>query len=351
MSDQVAIVDNVGIDTGFKQAKCVFDLSSGETGTLIYPSIAGRPDRNALEVIEGRGPDGFTLEVGGAEFFVGRDSALFSHVRGSLGFRPDYSETLEYKALQLAGLCYVAKAHNARRLTIRSLCVGLPLHTFSTHQANLQAMCQGQHDIAVRGGSGPIQVTVETVKVIAQPQGALFSQALYGKPILANQTSLVIDVGGGTTDWFLASGYRPIPGRCGCHPVGTLECAEAVAEALGRGLGKKKQVLARVDAALALGSGSVLIDGEERALPLQVATHRMKEIFAEVLDGVRDLSDVDRVILTGGGARLLEPVLRQHMPRRDLAIDPDPIFSNARGFHRVAAMMRNREKEKILARQ
>lgn len=331
------VVDHVGLDVGFGQTKCVFDGGAGKTSTVIFPSVAGRPDKKALDHIQGHGPDGFSISLAGTEFFVGKDSSLFGAVRGSQGFREDYSETLEYKAFHLGALCYVAKAHGSNRIRIQSLCIGLPLQTWSSHHTALRAMAQGEHTIEASGTA--FQVNVKEVHVIAQPQGTLFAQSLHGQAILGNQTSLVVDMGGGTTDWFTASGYRPIPDRCGSHTVGTLECAEAIAEAVKRGYGKKKQVLARIDAALALGHRTALIDGVERPLPLQATTQRLNEVLSEVQHGVRDLADIDRIVLTGGGAKLLEPVLRQRFPHRRLTIDPDPVMANARGFHRVALLI------------
>ncbi len=160
---------------------------------------------------------------------------------------------------------------------------------------------------------------------------------------IAKEKVLVLDLGGGTFDWFISDCMKPNYLLCGAAPVGALACVTAVCDLLHPRYKSDPTVLNKVDIALRENAEFVLIAGTEHPLKDLWPTVRsvVKEGLEQMLIKVGSLDGMDRILLTGGGAKLLEQsaisVLSEY--KQMMVIDTDPVSSNARGFHLIAQMV------------
>lgn len=138
-------------------------------------------------------------------------------------------------------------------LLVQELVVGLPLSTIYTHADALQAMAQGTHTIPCPGAvDRTTTVEVEIAAVVAQPHGALISHVVqrHGSGLPTEGNTLVLDMWGGTFDWFVSRGIVPNYQRCGAVAIGVLACSTAVCKSIKAGLQDAPEIVARLDKAL-----------------------------------------------------------------------------------------------------
>lgn len=276
-------------------------------------------------------------------YFVGPDAWLRASSRSSRVALDSFSDSGEYEALFLGALHQIARHHidkTGPTSTVRivDLVMGLPLNTLRTQTPIVKSMVEGKHVVpAPRSGGGSLSIDVERCTVVAQPQGTLtMHMALEG----TNQNTLVLDIGGGTFDWYLAQGTKVIVDRCGAHPMGMIAVVTAVADAINPNLRTDVLMLDRIDEALRSDKPTVKVTG----VPVDLSQYDaiidkvMGECLAPLFQGVSSLASLDQIIITGGGAKLVERAIVSRRPDLTplIKINVDPVFSNVRGFFMLA---------------
>lgn len=353
-SNEIAAVPAVGLDVGFFSTK----FSAGRSGlvgsaikVLQFPSLAPRISGAMQHLAAKDDLDGVVLEVEpGVRHFVGKDVFHIANAPGSRAVTSDYSRTSDYRALTLGALFHLAKEKCVAgdRMVISQLVAGLPLSTVYSHASELEASLARVHCIPHPGDrTSTLQVEIQAVKVIAQPQGALLAQGIgAGAHSRAEFNTLVLDLGGGTFDWFMARGAKPNRARCGAIQIGALTCAAAVCDEIAPDLRDDAEVMARVDRALSDRSKTVTISGISYNMGAfdGVVRRVLRDAIEQMQKSVGSLNSVDQILLTGGGARLMHESLSDSLPkyRHLLKMDLEPVSSNTRGFHLLAEHLANR---------
>ncbi|HEX7724765.1 MAG TPA: PRTRC system protein D, partial [Candidatus Paceibacterota bacterium] len=280
------------------------------------------------------------LEIDGAIYVVGKD-ANASALSNTLRILDDeYSLSNVYLALVRGALYYM------KTPKIDMLVLGLPLTTYESHREKLRERMVGGHTLpnpmrkTNKAAPEHISVQVEHVRILPQPVGAFFNYSvpagLYTK--MSAQTNLILVVGHGTFDWFLANGSTPIKARCDGYRGGVSKVISSVAEAIDGGIKDNLRILDRIDLALRTKE-PVMISGKEidvAKVYAKTAQNAIRESVSAMLQSVGDLRDVDNIILTGGGAELFYDEVSKAIPNREIIKDKNPIFSNVRGFQMVA---------------
>lgn len=341
---EVGRMDAMGIDVGFCTTKYTVGRQESSNAIIVdqFPSHAELLAGGMQQLPMGSRLDGVCINVEDVPYFVGKD--VLSVVRGNAtkAVTSDYSATTAYKALFLGALSYaVTHAGVTSRLTIEHLVLGLPVSATRERREALREMTEGAHTIPVHGLEHPVNVVIQNVTVVAQPQGALV--AIAGSRLVAKDTILVLDMGGGTFDWFVSEGLKPNHQRCGSVSIGMLDCATAVCDQIQRGLSDDSRILSKVDEALRLCSPSVRISGRDHHLSRHMPTvlKILESALESMLKSVTSLKNIDAIILTGGGAPMLAKTVATRM--RDythiIHLDLEPVTSNARGFHMIAEVL------------
>ncbi len=345
------------VDVGYFSTKYTSGRAANRQSSEIVvgsiPSICPRVTGEATATAGMSSLAGVVVTVNEVPHFVGPDASLRSSGREARAVLDDYARSDAYKALFLGALHYICRAalpadSKATVIEIKRLVVGLPLNTLFAQTEALRTMVEGAHTIpALPYGNQELQVVVRSCTVVAQPQGAMISHGAMSGNAQAffKQNILVLDIGGGTFDWYLSHGKKALVERCGAYPKGMLECAFAVCDRIDRTLRDDPIIVSRVDEALRENSDTVMISGE----PVNIAMHRatvnaiLRECLTRMLDSVKSLKSVDLILFAGGGGqRLLEVMTEMHPTRAaSMKLVPDPVFSNVRGFHMLGELMNN----------
>ena len=336
-------------DVGFFATKFTLGRTANKDHSEIvvsqFPSVTPRIFNELNSLPNAAALDGVVIEVEpGVSHFVGKDVMHAVKGHGTRAVIPNFSETSSYKALFLGALYYVAKHYGATtELVIKHMVVGLPLSTLYSHNESLKTFVEGQHTIpSPTNPNGQIKVTILRAMVVAQPQGALFNQVVnkFGAP--ADSTTLVLDMGGGTFDWFVSKGPIPNHQRCGSAPIGALACATAVCDQINPNLKDDNEILSRVDRALREGSQTVKITGRDLEMQKYWPAVKgvMQDAIEQMMKSVGSLHNIDAILVTGGGAKLLAKVAADMLPEfaHLMEVDSNPVESNVRGFHVISEL-------------
>lgn len=326
-------------------------VSMIRTGSI--PSICPRVAGEATATAGMSALSGVVVTVNGVPHFVGPDASLRSSGREARAVLDDYARSDAYKALFLGALAYICRDalppnSEVTTVEIRRLVVGLPLNTLMDQRDALREMVEGTHNVPpLPYGKEPLKVVVRSCTVVAQPQGAMVSHGAASGDAqnLFKQNILVLDIGGGTFDWYLSHGKKALIERCGAYPKGMLECAFAVCDSIDKSLRDDPIIVSRVDEALRENTETVMISG----WPVNIAMHRgtvnaiLRECLSRMLDSVKSLKSVDLILFAGGGGQRMLEVMSAMQPNRvgSMKVVKDPVFSNVRGFHLLGELLNN----------
>lgn len=344
------IIPAVGIDIGFFSTKFSLGESLGPSGSEIivdqFQSIAAQLPRPILPKLPNSSIlDAAVIQVKGVQYGVGKDVLSLLGPAGQVRApRLDYCKSPDYYALFLGALSYISKAANCSGdLIIESLALGLPLNTVYDHSDFVKKMATGGHIVpSSERPEATMKVIVKNAVVVAQPQGAIVNYtSSLDKKVKSDDMCLVLDMGGGTFDWFVCTGdYVPDYERCGATNTGALACANTVCDAIKPGLKEDARSVSKIDFALRTGAASVSIAGHAYKLdaywPMVSAT--LHRAITQMCNQVGRLDGFDHILLTGGGAIILEKVfVTEYSEYSNITLlDVEPVFSNVKGFYRIA---------------
>jgi len=182
-------------------------------------------------------------------------------------------------------------------------------------------------------------VEVADVRVVAQPVGAFVDVLVHAGEavvdVIGDGTVLVLDVGFFSVDWAVL-----VNGDLRRTAVGTsLEAMSVVIDAAAALIGADpggKPPAAVVERALAEGRAAILYRGQRvRLAPyLARAAERIGRIALEALrqDLRREQTEVDLIVLTGGGGALFGPLVQDLFDPVPIHVPADPVVANARGY-------------------
>jgi plasmid segregation protein ParM len=334
------------VDVGYRTTK--FTLGSAESCSS-FLSIAARVTHERATTVGVEKLDGVTINVNGNDYFVGPDAQYRSNGRDALTVLDKFSTSEEYTALTHGALHYIAgnASRNLRDVStveIQHLVAGLPLNTHKEFHKLVRDQLVGRHEIAGR------TIEIKKATVVMQPQGALVAFTEKNKSAAVRETnSLVLDLGGGTFDWFLSLGIKPVFDRSGAHPKGMLACVFYVCDKIKAGLRNDPLMVERVDKAIRSGAKTVKVAGQDWDLEPHMAGVRaiLQECINVMLASVANLDVIDQIVITGGGGELLREELEAMMPayKHMMRIEPDPVFANVRGFHLIGVMVSNQARK------
>lgn len=304
--------------------------------TGLFPSLAPRLTTN--ELMKDPGADACIVNVRGADYMVGPGSVNYTSASDQQAFDLEYSASDRYHALMTGALNYIAdEAGAGQECVIGQLVLGLPLNTYHKNVEGLAQRARGEHVIRRPDVDHHRRVTVKDVHVMVQPHGALLAFGVAHPSLLKdNRWTLVIDVGGGTVDWFVARGTTPNWARSGAHPKAMLHCAYAIADLINPRWRTQYEIVEIIDLALRTRSETFQVGPRQFQMrEFQAAVDAvLEESVKHMIDKTGPLDSLSRILLTGGGAPVVHEFLLRRQPELAAIIhtDPEPIFSNVRGF-------------------
>ena len=321
----------VGLDVGYSNLK----VAAGEAGSIpqvvVRPSGAAPADRLGERITtRSSPPDGIYVEVRGERWVAAVEPTRLEGWQRPL--HEDYAASPAYEALAKAGLVLA----DYRR--VDQLVTGLPVSQAREPRRReaLRRLLVGRHATALG------DVEVDHVRVVPQPIGA-FVDLVWSAPDaemldrIETGTVLILDAGYYSIDWAVIVAGELRRGASGTSLEAMSVLIDRVAALLAEPHGGRPEPQ-RVEAALRAGRDHVLLLGQR--LPLAPVLERAApDACGLALEALRqalrrEVSNVDLVLLTGGGARIYGEPARALFPGAVVHVAHDPVTANARGFFR-----------------
>jgi hypothetical protein len=301
-----------------------------------FPSAVGTPDKARFSL---NGSEGTIILEEPDNVQVGRGAVEQSRF---LQRREDrrWIESPEWYDLALAAITGVTSAKRVDLYVV----TGLPVAFYSDKGA-VKARLMGDHTVQ-REGRHAQSLHVEECKVIPQPFGALLSVTLDNRgrivdPDLATGTVGVLDVGGKTTNLLSVNHLSEIGHETESVNVGAWDAVRAIRRWLSDNtpdldLRDHEIVEAIIDRKVGYYGEAIDLSGpvEETLEPLA------REVVGAASQIWNGGANLEAILVSGGGALLLGPYIREHF--RHARVVSDPVFANARGYWRFAAYAQRR---------
>jgi plasmid segregation protein ParM len=315
------------IDVGYSWTKYVVEGDRvDQIRCRAFPSIAPRASGRDLALDGLAQRQTVQVEIDGVVFEVGPEAPLVQDVVQALPLDDGYVQTPEYLALVRGALHLMHVGH------VDLLVVGLPVALFRQQRAALERRLVGTHPLGAAS-----QVTVQAVKVHAQPVGALLSATVEHDSLrhLQRGRILLVDAGWRTFDWVVTSGPRILDKRTDSVAKGMFDVVDAMARAIGRDLGVQLGAFdyARIDEALRKKQ-PVRFFGKPLALEsyLPLGQRIADEAVTALRRLVQDGTDIDHIVLAGGSAFFFADAVARAYPKHTLTPVPEAFYANCRGF-------------------
>jgi len=325
------------IDVGYSNLKLAVGHPGSEPRVSVRPAGAAPLDRLGERIGETRpAADPATpilVEIQGRRWAAGIEPARFSGWARSL--HEDYATTDAYLALVKAALVLTGEH------AIETVVTGLPVSQANDPRRRdaVRRLIIGTHTHA-RG-----VIEVGNVRVLPQPVGAYLDLVWCGTdPALLDRIEtgavLVLDAGFYSFDWALI-----VAGELRRAASGTsLEAMSVLLERAARRLADEhggKPVPLGLEAAVRSGQPTFRQAGQ--VVPLApVLTLVAREVAAVALEALRqslrrESSNIDLVLLAGGGGELYGARVGSLFPGASVVVSVHPVAANVRGFFRHVA--------------
>ncbi|MBO0784418.1 MAG: ParM/StbA family protein, partial [Ktedonobacteraceae bacterium] len=234
---------------------------------------------------------------------------------------------------------------------------GLPAETYIKNRklrSEIKAALDGTHVFTMDSGKIWHRVTVEVATVVMEGAGALIA---YGQQSASRMMeSAVIDIGGRTTDLYVARGQVPVTEYCKGKPLGVETATQMLIDIFEHKYDRPLSLLEAREIMFAFAS-----DDGSRSYPdvsvygktispyelERMAREAISQIGAEIVSFVASAwrqSDRDAVAASfkpvlniGGGAYYFHNFLKQRIPH--LSRPEDPIHANPLGYCNMAGRL------------
>ena len=318
------------LDIGWGHTKLSrLDPVLGVLEYLSFPSLAPRHVEMGLQAGLSGKRDTKVVYVDGTAYEVGPDSTDLDSGEATRNLNDQYILTEQYKAVFYGALAYMRDTEP--ELAIDLLVVGLPLSNMRS-AAKLRDMMVGAHTIA------PGQtVEVKDALVLPQPYGGYkWCESLADQEpafaALSDETVLVVDPGYLTFDYLLVNNGRVVENRSGAHNGGVSKVLRAIADSISSKYGITYGNLSAIDRGLK--RRTMKVSGKVEPLDEHIRNTRgvVEGAVSYMKNIVGDGSDIDTLILLGGGGPVYQKTLAAAYPAHTVHTVDNPSMANVKGF-------------------
>ncbi len=324
----------IGIDVGYGYTKVVTTHSS-----IIFPSRVGPARELSYSLKEGTDVMGETVEYEGERYFVG-EKARHSDVTYTLMTR-GWIESKMYGALLTSAL---TRAMNGRYALADPeeiiIVTGLPVDYMrdkTKAEESLGKACDG------------IGLRITGINIIPQPFGSFFDMFYDNNGDIAGSAPFlkrigIVDIGYHTTDYILIEeAQRNIEKASGSVPTGAHEIYDIVAREL-KNMFDRDTVTAE-EAEHCVKTKHYKVSGQNKDMGTLVG--RVLSQVGQKITGIVKSKwnlegEIDIVLLTGGGAALIQPHISSIAHTHFLINEPQ--MANARGYYKRSVILERKIK-------
>ena len=301
---------------------------SGELEFHSFPSLAPRYTGLDLSMSVLGKRDTVVVSVDGTLYEVGPDSSDLDTNDSSRNLNDQYIYTEQYKAVFYGALHYIKEE------SIDLLVVGLPLSNM--HLApKLKELVEGKHKL-----NETETVEVKQALVLPQPLGGLYYclSLRESRPefkLLSEEVNLIIDPGFLTLDFLVSNGEKIIENRSSAYNGGVSKVLRAVAESISSKFNIRYENLSAIDKGLR--KRKIKINGKDELLEDHIKY--TKPILESSVNYMRNIvgdgSDIDNIILLGGGSGVYKKTIEHYYPNHTLHLVEDAQMANVKGFQKA----------------
>lgn len=322
----------LGLDIGYSNLVFSFGDSDADKPekTIVLPAGAGPEELMPRSLLGGASREvSAKVIVNGENWVAGVDPDKLQG--GSRELHSDYPSSDVYRALFYAALLF------SERDVINTLVTGLPVnqHGDEKFREKVAKSLEGEHRITPKR-----TVTVEKVIIVPQPAGAYLNTVYTTEEedlleIISNGRTVVIDPGFFSVDWVTLVG-----GEIRYHSSGTdLKAVSKILEEASYliqndyGAAPSIELL---EQAIRSQKTEIILVGEKIALGeyLKKAGDKVtRAALVPMRTALReDGTDVDVVLLAGGGAKAYEEAAKDVFKLSRIIMSSNPVEANANGF-------------------
>lgn len=311
----------IGVDVGYGHMKVVTDSGEGLT-RIVLPSVVGNyEERTAMEGLRLSTLE--LVEIGSQKLLIGR-SALKHSTRIFNAREKGWIGSVAYLALMKNAIQH----SNPDSISI-AITSGLPISHYKTDKGKLTNL--------IREVAKNEAITVK-VKVIPQPLGSFFN-LLFDEhggvqdEGLVNSRIGILDIGFYTSDLLTIDNLEPVENQMASFENGVAGTLESIARDIEKAYDLRPDLHKTEEA---IRKGSIRVFGVDHDIAT-IVKQRLSEFAAEIEARAKTVwksaADLDKAVLTGGGAALLKNHLDLY--RHAIVID-DAQFANAVGYYKYA---------------
>ena len=329
------------VDVGYGHTKFTSgrDSATNLICTDSIPSLSriAKENRNSGKGVMSR-HDTFIVPVGDRFFEVGRDVANILHGNQVSEVMDDeFALSDAYNARLLGALNYMAPTLPNNIIDI--LVLGLPLTTFAKHNEALAERFRGVHVINNRGET----IEVKSCHVYPQPFGSYTAYTMLKPASSHAPLALVVDPGYNTFDWYVCQGMTAHDNRSDAVQRGVGSVLRAIAEDLKKKYGfdaSADEVVRTLDRALSKNLPFQMYGKVYDLAPHMAAGNDIIDEAAQsAKNSVGSGSDIEVIIVTGGGASYYAKAIANKFPLHEVVTLEYPATANVRGFHLIGEML------------
>ena len=233
---------------------------------------------------------------------------------------------------------------------------GLPAETYIRNialRSNIKAALDGTHVFTTNNGKTFRRVTIEVATVVMEGAGALIAYA--DKSMSRTTESAVIDIGGRTTDLYVARGQIPITDYCKGRPLGVESATQMLMDTFEGKYDRSLSLLEAREIMYAYASHGHAVYPDIAVYGKTVNMHELERLATEAVTQVgseivsfiaaawrqsdRDAvaASFNPVLQIGGGVYFFYNFLKQRVPH--LSRPDDPLHANALGYCSLAGRL------------
>lgn len=324
----------IGLDIGFG-----FTKASNGKRSIIFKSVYGEASELQFkeQLLSGSDQEEhLEIEIDGVSYFAGelaeRQSVERFHTLDQAQFVSDFT-----KILALVPLSRMVSRQDPVKLV-----AGLPVSHYRKHKKQIVEILKGQHEVTVVDQNQertPTVIRISSVRVVPQPFGAVMNMMLNDIGEIRDRRFLeekigVIDIGFRTTDFTIADHTRYSERGSRTLDMGISKAFTSIAAKLQESSGVSVELYRLYDA---VDKGSIKIHGKKYDLTL-IKEHAFAQLANRIATEANRIWandwDMDKVLITGGGGRVLAPHLEKLVKGEIMAQEEnkDTRLSNVRGF-------------------
>lgn len=270
--------------------------------------------------------DVLQVKLNGQDYIVGEPNGQYISDSDKLKTE-DNKENLKVCTLTAIGMSYPTEAFIDVRLV-----VGVPVAYFKKQKDEFKEMMLSLSDKITINKIGFEQtIVIKDVLVYPQSAGVIFDKVQH-KSSIKGESSLIIDIGGGTWDVSLFNGLKFIEGQT--YKAGMLILHGKMAQYINSNYYTTYDKENIYDL---LKRGYFTADGQRHSMNVtkEICGNFIKKV-ADDIKGQFHPENVDNIFLIGGGAEEIEPYLDEHI--NNIEIQENPQFTNANCFELMGRM-------------